>query len=348
MFEWQKFSQKSDMPHYNDVLEFINLRAQASETITSESKPRFIPRKPYQPSRSVASFAAGARDSDPNCVVCKTERHPLYVCPHFKSLSHDKMLSTLKTNGICMNCLRAGHFSKQCHSLNRCRKCQQPHHTLLHTDAITVKTSYPPNGESIVSSNHTATGITSNTLLMTCKVSVKAPDGTSIRARALLDSASSASFVSERLVQGLNLPLSHHNLKISGIAGLSRKSPLQSIASFNISPVKSPDKKFTISAIVVPHVTCDLPLQPVHYESTWTHLSGLPLADPDFGSPGPIDLLLGIDVYSDVLLNGRRSGPPNTPTAFETHFGWVLAGRTNSMIPRDLSIATLASDPRLP
>ena len=165
----------------------------------------------------------------PIVIFARQEGTPLRICPHFKSLSHDKILSTLKTYGICMNCLRPGHVSKQCHSLNQYRKCQKPHHNLLHTEAITVKTSYTPNGESIVSSNHAATGITSSTLLMTCEVTVKAPDGTSIRARALLDSASSASFVSECLVQGLNLPRisrSHHNLKISGIAGLSRKSPL--------------------------------------------------------------------------------------------------------------------------
>ena len=175
---------------------------------------------------------------------------------------------------------------------------------------------------------------------MTCQVLVKASDGSSMKVRALLDSASSASFISERLVQGLGLPRSHHNLKISGVAGLSHQSPLQSIATFKISPVRSPPKDFAISAIVVPRVTCDLPLQPVHRESNWTHLSELPLADPDYGIPGRVDLLLGVDIYSDVLLNGRWSGPPGTPTAFETQFGWVLAGRTNSITPTHVSIAT--------
>ena len=50
------------------------------------------------------------------------------------------------------------------------------------------------------------------------------------------------------------------------------------------------------------------------------------MADPDFGRPGPIDLLLGVDVFLDALLTGRRIGQHGTPSAFETHFGWVLAG----------------------
>ena len=39
MFEWQKFSQKStDVPHYNELLGFLNLHAQACETCTSDTR----------------------------------------------------------------------------------------------------------------------------------------------------------------------------------------------------------------------------------------------------------------------------------------------------------------------
>ena len=33
------------------------------------------------------------------------------------------------------------------------------------------------------------------------------------------------------------------------------------------------------------------------------------------------------------LLHGRRTGPPGSPVAFETHFGWVLAGSTDACAP---------------
>ena len=106
MFEWQKSRLGStDTPHYNDLLEFINLRAQASETISSELKSKSTATRVNLPNMSVTSFAASASDSDANCVLCKTEKHPLYVCSKFKSLPHDKMVSTLRNNGHCMNCL---------------------------------------------------------------------------------------------------------------------------------------------------------------------------------------------------------------------------------------------------
>ena len=152
---------------------------------------------------------------------------------------------------------------------------------------------------------------------MTCQVLVKAPDNSSVKARALLDSASSTSFVSERLDQSLCLPHFCHNIRISGIAGLSHQSPLQSVATFNVSPVHTTAKSLSVSAIVVPRVTCDLPDQPVHFHSQLTQLKDLKLADPDFGRPGRIDILLGIAVYTDVLLHGRLSGPPGSPIALK-------------------------------
>ena len=86
-------------------------------------------------------------------------------------------------------------------------------------------------------------------------------------------------------------------------------------------------------SLLLPQVTCDLPFHPIPFKAGWNHLSNLPLADPGFGSPGRIHILLGVDVIVDVLLHGRRAGPPGSPVAFETHFGWVLAGNTDSCAP---------------
>ena len=90
----------------------------------------------------------------------------------------------------------------------------------------------------------------------------------------------------------------------------------------------------TYLSLAVPRMTCDLPLHPVSFDSSWHHLEDIDLADPDFGRPGRIDLLLGVDVFVEtLLLQGRRTGPSGTPSAFETEFGWVLAGRLDSPGP---------------
>ena len=71
-------------------------------------------------------------------------------------------------------------------------------------------------------------------------------------------------------------------------------------------------------------------MHPVPFDLKWKQLFDLPLADPTFGRPGRIDLLLGVDVFADVLRQGQRTGPAGSPVAFETDFGWVLSGRAFS------------------
>ena len=71
MFEWQKHSQvTTDVPHFNDLLEFINLRAQASEASVSDIGKRSYKadsgssfKKPYNSVKSVAAFVASADTS---------------------------------------------------------------------------------------------------------------------------------------------------------------------------------------------------------------------------------------------------------------------------------------------
>ena len=168
----------------------------------------------------------------------------------------------------------------------------------------------------------------SHSLLMTCRVMVHGPDGSSVESRALLDSASSASFVSERLAQCLCLPRSCQNTKIVGIAGISHGSSSHSVTKIIVSPVCNPSRQIHVSAVILPRVTCDLPIQSVPFKSEWTHLSDLTLADPNFSQPDCIDLLLEIDVFVQVVRHGRRFGVPGSPSAFETDFGWVIAGET--------------------
>ena len=137
LFEWQKESQDStDIPYYTKLLNFLNLSAQASEYATSESKrnqrANNFPSRKRLPSHST-SLVTNVSETTPSCVLCKMGKHPLYACTRFKTPSHDKMIATIKENNLCMNCLKSGHFSKQCPSINKCRKCQKPHHTLILT-----------------------------------------------------------------------------------------------------------------------------------------------------------------------------------------------------------------------
>ena len=206
---------------------------------------------------------------------------------------------------------------------------------LLHVEprSEAPPTSMPPNSADLSATpipSHVSMGIKSNLLLMTCNVTVISPAGYSVQARALLDSVSSTSFVSEKLAQCLHLPCSSQNALISVVAGLARCCSTQFITHFGVCSTYSPARKIDITAVVVPRVTCDLPLHPVAFNLKWNHLC---LTDPGFRRPGWIDLLLGVEVFIDAVYQGWRSGPPYSAVAFETEFGWVLAGNLNQSLP---------------
>ena len=103
--------------------------------------------------------------------------------------------------------------------------------------------------------SNTAVKLRSSSLLMTYRVLVTSANGSSVEARALLENGSSASFITERLAQGLSLPHVHQNVHVSGITGSSPKSPIQSIASLQISPAHYNGRKIDLTAIVVPRTS---------------------------------------------------------------------------------------------
>lgn len=171
-------------------------------------------------------------------------------------------------------------------SLYRCRKCQKPHHTLLHLEVQNDTSSNSPSLSQV--QWNTAVKLKSGILLMTCRVLVTAPDGSTAEARALLDNASSASFVSEWLAQSLSRSFRSKCLSLG--SDLSHKTPIQSIANFKISAAKHARRKIDITAVIVPKVTCGLPLYPIPFDLKWKHIFDLPLADPGFGQPWWIDI----------------------------------------------------------
>ena len=106
----------------------------------------------------------------------------------------------------------------------------------------------------------------------------------------------------------------------------------RSIVGFGVTSVHSwkgnKTMQFTldIEAVMLPKLTPQLPGCFVNLDPKWKHLHGLDLADPEFHMPGCIDVLLGTDIFSSMLLHGRWKGPRGTPVTLETHFGWVLMG----------------------
>ena len=164
MFKWQRYSQDhTDVPEHQELLDFLNLRAQAAEA-SAEKK---------HVSKPVNSMVISTTPTN-NCISCGLEKHQLYSCAKFRSLSHAEKMNLLRSKN---NCLRPSHFVKKCRSLNHCKLCQRPHHTLLHQEKEDAATKpITPDATTTTSESTTMhVSVSSNILLMTCQVMVETP-----------------------------------------------------------------------------------------------------------------------------------------------------------------------------
>ena len=106
-------------------------------------------------------------------------------------------ISVVRKSGLRINFLRKGHVAVDCKAPLRCKKCPKKHHTLLHRDADSVPQEKPKTDDKVEENHVAALTMSEQVLLITCKVNVTANDGSSTVARAVIDPASSASYVHE-------------------------------------------------------------------------------------------------------------------------------------------------------
>ncbi|KAL9956124.1 hypothetical protein ACROYT_G037554 [Oculina patagonica] len=164
---------------------------------------------------------------------------------------------------------------------------------------------------------------------MTAEDIFSGPNGHQMVARALLDPASTASFVTERVVQRSKLCKQRQEITINGIGDTQCSTQSNSVVNKNLRSTQSSSALDNVQAIVLPSLTKCLPITALPI-GNWPHLSTLKLADPGFNVSKPIDVLLGVDVYHDILKPGFILGPKGTPAAQATMFGRVLFGNTNT------------------
>lgn len=143
-------------------------------------------------------------------------------------------------------------------------------------------------------------------------------------ARALLDSGAQGSIMSSDLAVRLGNPIYNYSHPIRGV-GNTRISDVIGQSSFIFSPSSNPCVQFRVSALVMAEVIGRHPQVKLNsYIRSLT--SDLRLADPKFDTPGPVDVLLGVDVLGKLLLTGKRVLNSGGLVAVDTKLGHVVLG----------------------
>ena len=169
-------------------------------------------------------------------------------------------------------------------------------------------------------------------ILALVRVKLVGSRGDITEARALLDQGSEASLVSESIVQLLGLPKERTFVPLSGL-GASAAGVAHSMTSLVVNSCIESDFELRTDALILPQLTSQLLAESI-IDLDLQLFSGLTLAEPQFCVPDKIDIILGADVYGQLIRMGLRRFPSSQLIAQNSAFGWVVSGTLESETPR--------------
>ena len=292
--QWKIASPGTGIQDYDNLKAFIETRCNALEASTQPVKKFFTQsRSPAFPQRNQSYLGTQANEL---CVFCGKE-HKLYSCPKYNDLSVETKTDFIKEKQLCFNCLRTGHLLKDCTSPNKCKECNRSHHTSIHRSYTNAKVNSATEAPEAVASHSATTN--KQVVLPTAIVSVQGKHGT-VSLRALLDSGSQTSFLTEDACQKLNLAKQRHNLAVSGLGGKTSVCT----GTLNLTIWTSSSNTLNVKVFVLPKLTQNIPSQKVDLDLFEEH-QNISYADPQFSKPGRIDMILGADVFEEIFLEKK-------------------------------------------
>ncbi|CAH2085909.1 unnamed protein product [Euphydryas editha] len=330
-----------ELPNFKNFKEFLEQRFRSLE---------FISTKPKQPNivnirnNNVKTLHV----KNVQCPFC-SDYHYLGNCKKFAKEDVDSRRSFVQSNNLCFNCLGANHSVYFCRQPTKCQICKRKHHSMLHPKGVlkpvedTKKCNQAliqdSESEIVTSSSTEAkssdivscfSNVSSQVLLATALVKTESRNGYNVNLRALLDQGSQASFITEAAVQLLGLKkITSHN-RVLGLGSDQQESVVtKAVVLLKVHSLHDPNFTIKVKAHVLNKLTSCIPETKIVFQS-WTPFIGIQLADPKFNIPNKIDLLLGAEVYSKVIVEGIVRGPPGYPVAQNTRLGWILSGQVSS------------------
>ncbi|XP_069363471.1 uncharacterized protein [Maniola hyperantus] len=310
-----------------------------------------------------------------NCIMCNG-LHQLYACSQFINSNLESKLKFLRDRKLCENCMKNSSHTAEFCKFGGCRRCFKKHNSLIHpsddlnhppgdtkpigntSGSLTMHSTFDNQqltgaGASVDSSPTApllcpadAVFYANNAhsdkrthrslrpvLLSTALIEVRARNNVYLLANALLDNGSERSFITEAFSKKLGVELLQSTHEIRGVGN----SVTQCTKSCDIE-IKSRISTYAtkLHCFVLPQISTTLPA--VHYERARFHIpNSLQLADPHFIDSRKIDILIGADIFWELIHEGNIR-LPNGPYLQNTHLGWIISGpivlntRNNSLI----------------
>ncbi|XP_008178701.1 uncharacterized protein LOC103307950 [Acyrthosiphon pisum] len=306
-------SAPPEFPTVTDLLTFVQSRVAILEIAgdhqkrsnnrpQSTSHSKKVPFKPPTTSLVVSKPSSSKSDSCPNC----RERHTITDCRKFASLSVEDRNKWARDNSVCYTCLSTNHWANKCHSRLRCAKCSRKHHTLLHGFSTRRHSESAPSSDDAAFCAASTTYRNDDSLavlLGTALIHIRDHCGTWQTARAIVDSASQISAITVSYVTRLGLRLTNWTAPISGLSGAA-VADVRGTVDCVVQPRFATEPQLKTKAWVMPSITSNMPRRSLD-TSVKDRFANLALADPTFNITSSVDMLLGADLFAQIM-DGRK------------------------------------------
>ncbi|KAJ8952278.1 hypothetical protein NQ318_007446, partial [Aromia moschata] len=194
-----------------------------------------------------------------------------------------------------------------------------------------VKESKPNTNTQTNNENSTVTMCSANSsitptfdtvLLSTAVVYIYNNNNEPIKCRALLDSASMSNFITRSLFEKLGLRGNNTNIPIFGINNSMSRSSTRTNAK-----IQSLHHSYNtvLPFFVLDNISGKIPANTIAI-SKINVPNNIQLADNEFNKSQHIDLLIGAQVYYDLLCVGQIKTGKNQPIFQKSKLGWLVSG----------------------
>ncbi|XP_056644795.1 uncharacterized protein LOC130450442 [Diorhabda sublineata] len=95
-----------------------------------------------------------------------------------------------------------------------------------------------------------------------------------------------------------------------------------------------------LNAFVLDNITSNLPVKPINRKMLKIP-ADIQLADPKFDQTREIDLLIGADLFWDIISEGKITLEPNGPNLQNTRIGWIVEGPSAAYYSNSYSLCNL-------
>lgn len=295
----QQCGNEIEIASFEEMENFLENRFRTLETIERKQNNR-----PFQKSSHVRAHVSTTEDGK-KCSICGKQCVSIFKCKMYKSMNVQERFARINSLKLCNICLKE-HVTRDCKTNWQCHICKGKHNTSLHAETTTA-----------ANANCSSNG-SGNVLLATAIINVLSPNGHVFKYRALIDQGSMSSFATEKVIQQLSCARDHDTTLISGIGGRTQKS--NGSAKISFYSIYNDQRLFHTNVLILPKLTSWLPAASDDLRKEYETYE---LADPSFYVAGKIDIILGADVYKDILLNEVHK---KSLLAQKTLLGWILSG----------------------